>query len=302
MTQNPQSYKLLIFGIKVAFILLMRLSFQQLLVLFCLSLSIQACGDGSVASNLFGSSDSSAASSSETTQDVSRFFNGQYSEILIDVAYEPGAEPFVGTTSSGTQLWSLTHDNIAALYSHRSFKPTITVPFNLQQMTLIADQNKDSWTPDQIMQLGATIPTSKAGSNIGRILVIYLNGKFNDNGTVSNQTLGAQVTGTTVIAIFKDVVIATSGNPSGIVAKYVEQSTIIHEIGHALGLVNNGLPLSSTHQDTDHGHHCNNPNCVMNWQNSGATQLIQFAQQASSSGSNILFGSECIQDASDYAP
>ena len=29
----------------------------------------------------------------------------------------------------------------------------------------------------------------------------------------------------------------------------VEQSTIVHEIGHAIGLVNNGVPATTAHHD-----------------------------------------------------
>jgi len=36
-----------------------------------------------------------------------------------------------------------------------------------------------------------------------------------------------------------------------------------HEMGHLLGLVNLGSPMQTGHQDTAHGSHCSNSNCLM---------------------------------------
>ena len=75
-------------------------------------------------------------------------------------------------------------------------------------------------------------------------------------------TIGVSLTGTTVIAIFKDVIESSGVRSDGIVPKFIEQSTIVHELGHALGLVNNGVSISSDHHDADNGAHCINDICV----------------------------------------
>jgi hypothetical protein len=82
--------------------------------------------------------------------------------------------------------------------------------------------------------------------------------------------------------------------------KYVEQVTLIHEIGHAIGLVNNGLPMVEAHQDADHGAHCNNPDCVMYWANEGPNDMLKFAQNASMNQATIIFDSKCLNDARSY--
>lgn len=36
-----------------------------------------------------------------------------------------------------------------------------------------------------------------------------------------------------------------------------------HEFGHLLGLVGNGSPMQTPHEDSDHAHHCNDEHCLM---------------------------------------
>lgn len=46
----------------------------------------------------------------------------------------------------------------------------------------------------------------------------------------------------------------------------LETTVINHEFGHILGLVNNGTFMYHAHQDTAHGAHCSNQNCLMYWE------------------------------------
>ncbi len=70
-----------------------------------------------------------------------------------------------------------------------------------------------------------------------------------------------------VIAMFKDVIASTNSLTNPNTSRYVEQSTIVHEVAHAIGLVNNGISLTSAHQDSPHGAHCTNDRCVMYYTN-----------------------------------
>jgi hypothetical protein len=38
-----------------------------------------------------------------------------------------------------------------------------------------------------------------------------------------------------------------------------------HEVGHILGLVNNGIPMQKAREDPDHRGHSSNPRSVMYW-------------------------------------
>ena len=81
---------------------------------------------------------------------------------------------------------------------------------------------------------------------------------------------------------------------------FVEQATLVHEFGHVMGLVDNGIPMVSDHLDPDHPRHCTNEECVMYWQNEGAADLRDFVQQMMSTGSLIMFGEECLDDTRSY--
>jgi hypothetical protein len=97
--------------------------------------------------------------------------------------------------------------------------------------------------------------------------------------------------------MFKPVIRSSVGRDgSTSVARFVEQSTLIHEFGHAIGLVNHGMRLTTMHQDTAHGAHCTNDKCTMFWANEGAVSASKFARQYVITGSEILYGAECLAD------
>ncbi|MCE3229281.1 MAG: hypothetical protein K0S32_3832 [Bacteroidetes bacterium] len=73
--------------------------------------------------------------------------------------------------------------------------------------------------------------------------------------------------------------------------KTLETSVALHELGHVLGLVNNGSGMTADHQDDANGHHCNNKNCLM-----------YYAVETTDIVSNLLGGSvpaldvNCLND------
>jgi hypothetical protein len=70
----------------------------------------------------------------------------------------------------------------------------------------------------------------------------------------------------------------------------------VHEVGHAVGLVNRGVPLTSDHHDAEHGAHRTNQDCVMYHANEGAAELAQFVRDAVVAGDTIILGDECLAD------
>jgi hypothetical protein len=45
----------------------------------------------------------------------------------------------------------------------------------------------------------------------------------------------------------------------------IEDTVLVHEAGHLLGLVNNGIPMTADHQDEAHGAHDVDAECIMHW-------------------------------------
>ena len=219
--------------------------------------------------------------------------------ITVHVAYEPDAAPFTGAFSDGGQYWSVLETNMNALFLGRIIEPDIYVPKDLAGMEQISTQDQTSWTTAQIFDLAQSTWDTHQTSTSTEFYALFLNGYFNDQGVANKQVVGISINGTPVIAVFKDA-IRESGY-SSFVDKVMEQTTLVHEFGHAAGLVNGGVPMVTDHEDRGYPGHCTNEDCVMYWQNDGAS-LNLFIQKIISSPSDVIFGPECLNDASSFMP
>ncbi len=222
--------------------------------------------------------------------------------LTVQVAYETGQEPYAdgaSLTISGNTfpIWQVLEENLNALYLGRTPYPVIVVPKQLADMKKLPVMNKAKWTANDIIELSQKIRLSYSTSTDTYFWVVFLGGIFTEDGIDRPTTIGVSVGGTTVIAIFKDVV---RGSGNAAVQRYVEQSTLVHELGHSLGLVNNGLPMKATHDDPANGHHCANPDCVMYWLNEGRSDLVQFAIRMSATGNVIMYDQQCLDDARGF--
>lgn len=242
-----------------------------------------------------------AGSESSVTEqqaaDVEFYFH-RMSHLHLDVVFEPGAEPYTGTTASGLNYWDLLEDNLKALFQGRPV--TLRVPKSISQMRPIPSLNRNSWTPTQVLALARQYRDGDNDSTTGRFFIAFVKGYAAEGAGTNPNILGYAISGSNVMVIFKDVIRSTGTHPNGAVPKYVEQSTLVHEMSHALGLVNHGLPLTTAHQDTANGHHCNNPNCVMYYLNEGKSDMVQFVQQLLTTGSTVMLDQQCLQDARSF--
>jgi hypothetical protein len=166
-------------------------------------------------------------------------------------------------------------------------------------MTEIPDQGLPSWTLEQIISLADQEFNIPQTSTTAEFFVLFLNGYFNNEGVVSRNVIGVSIGGTPVIAIFKDVILGSGFTLFTDI--YIEQLTLVHEFGHGVGLVNNGIPMVIDHEDPQHPHHCTNQECVMFWEND-STNLVFFIQKVNNSSSDVVYGPECLEDARDYKP
>lgn len=233
---------------------------------------------------------SSKKSSLDPQNPDKAFLAGQ---ITVKVYYEEGAEPYTEDSDIALlKYWTIYQKNIEALFNNRATKPTLVIPTSLSQMTKISSVNKTKWTIDDVLSLSRTVESSEGGLVFK---IFFVKGEYAEN----NNVLGFHISNTYTMAVFKDV-IARSGSTNERIPQYVEQATIIHETGHALGLVNNGLPMKAAHQDSEHGAHCNEPTCVMYWQNEGTSGLRNFVKNLIQTRSIVMFDSQCLNDAQNY--
>lgn len=259
------------------------MTFSRCVYIFSFLVTLFACSDGGQKSN-------STAFDQATSQN---YFRG-VSQVRLQVYYEPGAEPYVGNTPRGRPYWSLLADNLTIIFSYRSSGPAIEVPTELSEMTEVPAQDKATWSVNDVMALNESFRDGLPIADAAQFYIYFLNG----NAESGSSVIGFNISGTPVIAIFKEVIEASGGT---VVRRFVEQSTLVHEMGHALGFVNSGVPVSQDHQDQEHGAHTINDDCVMYWLNEGASDLAQFVQRFISTGNTIMWGPEVLADAQAFS-
>lgn len=119
---------------------------------------------------------------------------------------------------------------------------------------------EDRWTTDELRDVADQHRDNHKGGSEGVMYVLYVDGRYaGGEGTVGLAYHAAE------FAIFKDKIRdSTSGLLSASPAD-VEKAVVVHEMGHLLGLVDNGIPMVEPHEDPDHPHHSDNDDSVMFW-------------------------------------
>lgn len=221
-------------------------------------------------------------------------FSPSIKNVVVEVDYEVGAAPYVGRAGQFEDVWNLFRTNTTALFEG---KKTVSFPTKREDMESFDDVSVSEFTVDDIVTIANAHRTEASSGDTVTFYVVFLNGYFkNAEGVVSDTTLGVSVGTTGVIALFKPAIAATAV-PKTAVAQFVEQSTLIHELGHAVGFVNNGVPVNSDHHDAANGAHCTNNQCVMYWANEGAKDAVEFVRRYIIGGDPVLYGQECLSDA-----
>jgi hypothetical protein len=222
-------------------------------------------------------------------------FSAGVTRLVIEVDYAAGAEPFTGATAGNP--WAITRTNLTRLLKEAPRE--LVVPDTLDQMESLADVTGETLTGDQILAIAGRHRGQASAGDTASLYVLFVNATFADDSGKRDDVLGVSLGTSGVVAMFKPVITGTDpgGKLGQGVVTYVEQSTLVHELGHALGLVNSGIAMTAPHQDTAHGAHCTNEACTMFWTNEGATGAVAFVKQYLGSNSTILFGAECLADA-----
>jgi hypothetical protein len=172
----------------------------------------------------------------------------KYTKLLIEMDYVEGQKP---RTTTVDLLEQRVNERLSkpggTTVRETSFQSSRTVYSNDDLRELESQQRQNQPTGDTMV-----------------LYILVLNGHHSGD-TSDAKVLGVQY-GRASIALFKET-IDTSGGVLGLTfnAADVEKAVLIHELGHALGLVNNGLSMVSNHEDSSHPKHSNNQDSVMYW-------------------------------------
>lgn len=232
------------------------------------------------------------------------FFSLNTKELEIQVLYEIGSEPFTEEifppNANAIIPWHILEENLKSIYSQRSHLITLTIPKTLNQMKLFSEPSDNLWTLEEIKSLIERKADTTYKPHVGKIFIVFLNGYYQENGKKKSNISGINIIGTPYIAIFSKSIHSNGKDKENLSQLFKEQATVVHETGHALGLVNKGIPITSDHHDHSNGFHCSNQFCVMYWASSNNNSIGKFLSNYIQTGSINLFGEECLKDIREF--
>jgi len=243
------------------------------IALFCMLVaSVSACGDDAGSNGDFPSRDG--------------LYGDNVIEVKLEVDYAPNAEPY--TTSARGNPWALFRANAEAIFEGTGW--TLTVPDELAAMEALPAFDGQDFDSQRILDIADAHWDDRGNVNRRVFYVVFLDGYFHDAEGRREDVIGVSIGDTGVIAMFKPVI------DGGLTSRFVEQTTLIHEFGHAIGLVNNGIPMVEPHHDAPNDAHCTNDRCVMFWLNEGASDAVEFANRFVLTGETVVFDGDCVAD------
>lgn len=195
-----------------------------------------------------------------------------WTHLVIEVDHAPGYRPSEA---------ALAH----LLSTFRNVTSKQEVKFLIEE-SLPAESKR--WSAELLVELERETRTTRHEAPTALIRVLYPAGTYERDG-VAGVTIGGVALGPAVVFLdaLRDVTLST---PVGLLPipqapaaiERLERATLLHEVGHAVGLVNNGLPMVRDHEDRSHegGHmHSSNPESVMYWQVESVNGLRDYLLQ-----------------------
>jgi hypothetical protein len=227
---------------------------------------------------------------------ATKLFSKSITNVIIEIDYAPGAEPYVGTVKNFGDPWDLFNANALAIFDG---KKKVTFPRTLAKMEKLDDVTPKNFTNADITAVAAAHRTEGQYEDGVSFYIVFLPGYYvDDSGTEQKTTLGVSLGDTGIIAMFKPAISHPVMNPTP-PPQIIETVAMIHFLGHAVGFVDNGVPVADSnkaHIDTTNAHHCTNKQCVMSFAVESAGGAATYTNLIQSTES-VIYGQECLSDA-----
>jgi hypothetical protein len=253
---------------------------------------VAACGGSSPGGDDDVVGDDDGGGDDDSTGNAS-VFDSSVTDVVVEIDYEDGEEPYTGQILGFGDTFDLTVANVDRLFAGTK---ALTIPRTLAEMEAIGAVDDEELTVQDLVAIAGDHRGLADSTSTKTYYVVFLSGHFADGDGVQSGVLGVSLGNTGIVAMFKDVIESTGLPAVPNLERYVEQSTLVHELAHAIGLVGNGVAAIAPHRDDPHGSHCTNDQCVMYWLNEGASGMAEFASDFVVSGDAILFDADCLAD------
>lgn len=200
-----------------------------------------------------------------------------FTDLVIEIDHAPGHAPGVAAREHLV-------DQLRAVTSKTRVRVVV-------EETLPDDASKQ-WTSEELVALEARTRSTVHDAPTAVLHILYPAGVHRENGDATGITISDTVNVATV-AVFLDriddfetgVLPAPLPYPSNAVAE-IEKATLLHEAGHAMGLVNAGLPMVRPHEDPQNPGHSSSERSVM-W--ASVDQMAGIEQALLDNGALPLF-------------
>lgn len=174
----------------------------------------------------------------------------QYANLLVEIDHPSGAGPNAKAV-----------EHLKSTLREVTGKTTITV-----ELDASIPSSTKKYSFDEIADLERENRDRRSSGDTSVLYVVYVAGGSEED-TSEGVILGATYSGTSIV-MFKGNLRANSGGgalsgkPSEDV---IESAVLVHEFGHAAGLVNLGAEMVRNHEDPQNKGHSSNPESVMYW-------------------------------------
>lgn len=196
---------------------------------------------------------------------IERLIRGDVdTRLVLEVDSVPGFEPRAGVVDQAAM----------------AVAPLLDKPDGITSMPggTVASRGEDhAWTVEELHETANATFDLEVPAGTIKLHVLFVDG-FYANESPGGRTLGVALNDTHVV-LFKARLTSTCRSAGAgplledELCTLAEVSVLVHEIGHAIGLVNNGLAMVTPHEDTAHPAHDTNRECVMYWAYEGGDLL-----------------------------
>lgn len=166
-----------------------------------------------------------------------------FTKLILEVDYVEGYQP---TEQSLDRLVNFLEERLnksegIEITTSEIPSPSLA-PFSLSDLESVEDEHRNTYNDGNTLS----------------VWVLFADGNYSQNEDV----VGVAFRNTSA-AIFQSNIQNNSGGIGQPSQAVVEESVLKHEFGHLLGLVSNGSPMQTDHQDAENGKHCDVEDCLM---------------------------------------
>lgn len=196
-----------------------------------------------------------------------------YNELVVEVQSFEGQEPSDAVLQNLKSFLEARLNKPAGItFNKTSINPDRSAKYSISDVQKIEQKHRNSYSENK-----------KAA-----IYFLFVDGEYSENAN-GNIVLGVAY-GASSMVIFNNSISQNSGGFGQPSKDGLETTVCMHEIGHLLGLVNNGSEMTVNHADPSNPQHCDNKNCLMYWQAETNDMVKNFL------GTLPVLDDNCIKD------